>query len=220
MSKPAKLNAQAEKDPERAREHSKMQVKERDPEVQQKAGAPRSLVELFGDRRIRIRGTVEELLFNAADVARQIGDASHQARAVRGYDASYARRVEEKDPEGRERAVQYLTEQGVYRYLTQSRRKEAEAFQKYIYGVIEAERRRVVDAAELRARLAEGRAEAEAASHARTRAAWALERAELKKALELERFEKRWGPTEAERAYMGAAEPDEGSDWGPPSDYE
>ena len=160
---------------------------------------------------------MDAIELNAADVARRIGDAKHYLRAVGGYGPRHAQRIEEKDPEGRAREVLYLTERGVYKYLMQTRRREAEAFQEYIYEVVEAERQRVVDAARLRARLAEAELAEERARHERTKVAWVLERAEQRRE-ELRAFEKRWGPSAEERAYMGLPGGDE-DDWESREDY-
>jgi prophage antirepressor-like protein len=92
----------------------------------------RQLSQLFLDSKIRVLGSVNQPLFCAADVGQHIGD-KHVRRVIKDYDEKYRRTEAIKDPSGRTQPTIFLTEKGLYRYLLQSRRKEAEAFQDLAY---------------------------------------------------------------------------------------
>mgnify|MGYP001289264812 CR=1 FL=1 len=186
-----------------------------------KSSTPTDLQSLFADKSIRVQGSIQAPLFRASDLAAKLKDKNY-IRALNQYEPDLIERCDEKNEKGRKVAVIYLTECGAYQYLLQSKSKQAESFQRSIYKMIQAERRRIVDETQLMMRLVD-------ASHQRDKEAWRIEREELKEKqsrLELEAFDRRWGPTEAEKAYMGipnaVASPfdDLEDDWGPPEDYE
>ena len=111
------------------------------------------LCALFLKSDIRVRGTVFEPLFCAADVGNHVRD-EHYRRSVSEYDSKHCCRGSELDALGRPRRVLYLTERGLYRYLLQSRRPEALGFQDMVFGLLVAARLRVVDGALLAAKIA------------------------------------------------------------------
>jgi prophage antirepressor-like protein len=132
------------------------------------------LVRLFLDSKIRVQGSVNEPLFCAADVAQHIGD-THVRRIVKDYGKKHRQMAAAADSTGRTQPTIFLTEKGLYRYLLQSRRKEAEAFQDLAYDLLAAERRRIVDVALLEAKIAKDSAAQaqDAAARAKVEAAQA-----------------------------------------------
>lgn len=102
---------------------------------------------------IRARGGVDAPLFCAADVAQHIGD-THYDRKIKSYSDAYARTIPAADTLGRVRDTLFLTEIGLYKYLLQSRSAAAEPFQQHVYRLLVTERKRVVDAALLAAKIA------------------------------------------------------------------
>jgi len=173
------------------------------------------LQSLFADKSIHVRGTIQLPLFRAADLAAKLSDKNFM-RALNKYDADLIERLDEKNEKGRTVKVVYLTELGAYQYLLQTKSVQAKTFQRSIYAIIQGERRRVVDEVQLAMRLAE-------ANHLREKEAWRVEREEMReerRKLELQAFDRRWGPTDAEKAMMGIPVEDLLDDWGPPEDYE
>lgn len=131
---------------------------------------------LFLQAGIRIAGTADAPLFCARDVAAHIRD-KHLARYLKGLAATYVQQIQAADPRGHKRATAFFTEKGLYRYLLQSRRAEAASFQGLAYDLLAAERRRVVNAARLEAKIA--RDEATRLTHAN-----AVLRSDLHRAVE------------------------------------
>jgi hypothetical protein len=82
-------------------------------------------------------------LMSAAGLAARIGDANYR-RAIRGYSEKYLQYLgadgKAYNPESTAARVPYLTERGVYRYLTQSTLAAAEPFQQYVYALAKADR--------------------------------------------------------------------------------
>ena len=140
-------------------------------EPEAKTHAPRDLQSLFADKSIQVRGSIQTPLFRASDLAARLRDKNY-LRALNQYEPDLIERCEEKNEKGRKATVIYLTECGAYQYLLQSKSKQAESFQRSIYRMIQAERRRVVDEAQLAMRLAEE-------SYSRDKEAWRGEREEL-----------------------------------------
>ncbi|HVE12201.1 MAG TPA: Bro-N domain-containing protein [Elusimicrobiota bacterium] len=147
-----------------------------------------------------MKGTVLQPLFCAADVATHIGDQNIR-RATKDYDEKYRLWAQMEDAVGHKQRAAFLTEKGMYRYLLQSHRKEAAAFQETVYDLLAAERRRVVDAAQLEAKIARDAAAAlgrEAAALGREVAA--LERESKKLRGDLHRATEPREPREEEGA--------------------
>src|SRR5271169_5176223 len=111
---------------------------------------------LFESENIRIIGTVESPLFVARDVAERIGDLPNFRRIVGKYGAEDGLRETRPclDAMGRPQSTIFLTETGLYIYLLQSEREEAKEFQKWVVRQLSAIRRQLIDAAQLKAKIA------------------------------------------------------------------
>lgn len=121
--------------------------------IAEDVAAPNPLVVVFWDKHIRILGTVDDPLFCAKDIARHIGDA-HYVRTLKGYKAGateetgeYLCTITTLDAMGRPQNTLFLTENGLYRYLLRSDLPEAIKFQVYVYKLLKAERKRIIDSA-------------------------------------------------------------------------
>jgi hypothetical protein len=112
-----------------------------------------SVIDILFVKEIRARRIDGELLFCARDVANYIGD-TNLSRALRLFPEEFVQQVECYDAQKQLRFMLFFTEKGMYRYLLQSRRKEALPFQMYVYDLIVDDRKRVVDEALLEAKLA------------------------------------------------------------------
>lgn len=184
-------------------------------EPESKEIAPTNLQTLFADESIRVCGTLQVPLFRASDLAAKLNDKNYM-RALNKYEPDLVVRLYEENEKGRSVKIIYLTECGAYQYLLQSKSERAKLFQRSIYKIIQNERVRVVDEAQLAMRLAE-------TAYQRDREAWRVEREELRERqldLELKAFDRRWGPTEAEKEYMGLPPIPDPDDWDPLCDYE
>lgn len=113
------------------------------------------LIDIFLGKDIRVIGTVNDPLFNAADVADHIGDTNYR-QSLKSYTeaatpetGAYIHKTVAVDRSGREQKVVYLTENGLYRYLLRSNKDKAIEFQVYVYRILKSERGRVVDAMKL-----------------------------------------------------------------------
>jgi hypothetical protein len=119
------------------------------------AAAP--LCALFKTSKIRIIGSVAKPLFLANDVAYVIRDG-HMHDVVNKYSAEAAARrlayQKYPDKKGRMQNTLFFTEPGLYRYLLQSRREEAEEFQEWVEDHLCALRQQLVNKAELQAKIA------------------------------------------------------------------
>ena len=106
------------------------------------------LVTIFEEKAIRIFGTVDEPLFCVTDIAAYIGDSRHCARTVNKYKLGvYVQKIEGLSTGRGRPASWYLTEVGVYKYLTQAKGKKAEEFQEFVYNLLKKERARYMAAA-------------------------------------------------------------------------
>lgn len=114
------------------------------------------LVFLFHKRCfIRILGTVDDPIFCALDVAKYIKDGNYKHIFLEYDQEKYFRWVMLQDSAGRRQRTRFLTEAGLYKYLLQSRRKEAEEFQCFTYDLLKAERKRTVDNAQIALKIAQ-----------------------------------------------------------------
>jgi prophage antirepressor-like protein len=109
------------------------------------------MARIFWDKHIRILGTVVDPLFCAKDIAAYIGDANYK-RTLKGYElaateatGAYICTIPASDAMGRPRNTLYLTEKGLYRYLLRSDLPKAIEFQSYVYDLLKAERKRIID---------------------------------------------------------------------------
>jgi prophage antirepressor-like protein len=109
------------------------------------------MTQIFWDKHIRILGTVTDPLFCAKDIAAHIGDVNY-VRTLRGYKAdateatgAYICTIISLDARGLSRNTLYLTEKGLYRYLLRSDLPKAIEFQSYVYDLLKAERKRIID---------------------------------------------------------------------------
>jgi prophage antirepressor-like protein len=91
------------------------------------------LIKLFTDYKIRTRGSLNYPLFNGHDVAKTLNDEKNFARATSSYTDKYKIYI---TVEGHQRPTPYLTEKGIYKYLLQSNRPEAENFHEYIFDLL------------------------------------------------------------------------------------
>ncbi len=113
------------------------------------------LVAIFQEKSIRILGTVEDPLFSAADVAAHIDDANYARKIAKYVPGEYMQLMLAVDAGGvRKRPMQYLTEYGLYKYLTQAKGPKAEDFQRFVYYLLKEERKRTVDSIQLALRIA------------------------------------------------------------------
>jgi prophage antirepressor-like protein len=111
------------------------------------------LVKLFQERKIRIRGTIDRLRICGADVGAHIGDKNY-SRIIANYVDKYLE-VIPVIVSGRKYQMLYLTEAGLYKYLLQSKREEAEEFQDFVFELLTAERKRTVDSVQLALKIAQ-----------------------------------------------------------------
>jgi len=116
------------------------------------------LVAIFREKGIRMLGTANEPLFCATDVARYIQD-SHGAQTFQGMSDEYIKWEEARDSMGRLRKTRFLVEFGLYEYLLASKRTLARPFKIYTYRMLKEERKRLIDAAELEAHIAQTKCE-------------------------------------------------------------
>lgn len=107
------------------------------------------LVAVFFAHGIRIKGTVDEPLFVATDVAKHIEDINNSRVFRKKMTECYIQMGTACNARGQRRQVHLLTEAGLYRYLLQSKKKLAEEFQLFTYNLLTAERKRTVDDARL-----------------------------------------------------------------------
>ena len=121
------------------------------------------LVAVFIDKKIRVIGTVKHPLFCGVDVGDHLGDHNYNIK-LKAYvssetteTGSYIVTKLVTDKMGRSRETLYLTENGLYRYLMRSNTTKAAEFQAYVYGVLQKERERVVDAVQLALKISNGR---------------------------------------------------------------
>jgi prophage antirepressor-like protein len=119
-----------------------------------------ALTEILLNEGIKVRRVAGELLFCVTDVAAHIKDTNY-VRAVKAFTETpddigdvLIQRIDYEDTQGRRRPMMFFTEIGLYEYLLQSRREEAKKFRRYVCRLVIAERKRVVDAALLDAKLA------------------------------------------------------------------
>lgn len=118
------------------------------------------LVAMFRERGIRIFGTVEDPLFSALDVATHIGDAVNYIKIVNKYTpGEYTQKIEATNARGEKRLTLFLTEPGLYKYLLQAKGPIAEEFQRFVYGVLKAERKRTVNEVWLALRISQSKNE-------------------------------------------------------------
>jgi prophage antirepressor-like protein len=87
------------------------------------------------------------------DVAEHIEDG-HYRRTIGGYSREHCVELKAFDTLGRFKHCKFLTERGLYRYLLQSNRPKASAFQDYVFDLLTEQRKRDLDAARLEAKIA------------------------------------------------------------------
>lgn len=121
-------------------------------------------------KNIRAWREADGLLFCMADVTAYIKD-THTDRIAKkyteGYGEKFIKSIEFCDTQGRKRPMRFFTEKGLYKYLLQAQKPIAEEFQEYVYDLVVAERKRVVDEAQLEAKLARDALALERARHTR-----------------------------------------------------
>jgi DNA gyrase/topoisomerase IV subunit B len=104
-----------------------------------------TLTQYFKDKNIKIRGTVNEPLFRAIDIAKKINDELSYTKNV---SLEYIVKIKEGNKD-----VNYITEWGLYEYLLKSTKDEAVVFQKVVYNILVQVRKQIVNACELSRRL-------------------------------------------------------------------
>lgn len=110
----------------------------------------------FEEQNIRVTGDPLKPLFAAVDVGARIGDDNIR-RKLKTYTDKYHTRNRYTDKLGRSVEMSFLTERGLYKYLLQSTRPEAEAFQDWVYDRLCEIRLQIVDAAALETKIAQDR---------------------------------------------------------------
>jgi prophage antirepressor-like protein len=115
--------------------------------------AEAQLQALFLKSKIRVRGSAHAPKFCAPDVAAKIKDRNFR-RITGGYGAKYCLMCDAPDALGRVQPTKFFTERGLYKYMLQSLRPEAEAFQEMVYDLLAAERLKAVSSAQLEAKIA------------------------------------------------------------------
>lgn len=113
------------------------------------------LMKLFQERKIRIRGTLEKLLICGADVGCHIGDKNYDRQIKKYAPGKYVEIVMSVGTNGRRCQMLYLTEAGLYKYLLQSKREEAEEFQDFVFDILTAERKKTVDSIQLALKISQ-----------------------------------------------------------------
>ncbi len=99
------------------------------------ASLPNPHVALLAEKKVRTCGTMSSPLFCAKDVADYIEDA-HYRRTLTHYTSDYKTSVLAPDAIGRQQLQLFLTERGLYKYLLQSSRPKAKAFQDFVFDVL------------------------------------------------------------------------------------
>lgn len=89
-------------------------------------------IDIFMSKGVRVAGSPHKPLFVAIDVAKLIGD-THQGRKLVKYTNKYLVKLNHVNEQGHLVEMNFLTERGLYKYLLQSDRPEAEAFQDWVY---------------------------------------------------------------------------------------
>lgn len=87
--------------------------------------------DLFIDNQIRVAGTSLNPLFVASDVAKKIGDTNLD-RALKRLNPNHVIKQKYTTTQNKIIEMNFLTENGLYRYLMKSDRKEAEPFQDWV----------------------------------------------------------------------------------------
>lgn len=116
------------------------------------------LEKLFKAKGIRICGSIEKLRAVASDVGDYIGDV-HYNRIITRYSLKYMEILPGIDSRGQRRPIMYLTEEGIYKYLMQSKLEAAEEFQEFVFDLIKEERKRTVDSIQLALKIAQAELE-------------------------------------------------------------
>ena len=120
---------------------------------------------IFGEDRVEIRGTPNDLLFNSRDIARNINDLHNYDKKLKLLKPKDIIKMTSKDIIGRNVDTTYLTEIGMYRYLMQSKRPEAEEFQYSIYEKMVEMRKQVISDEQLKIRILTGKLETATSSN-------------------------------------------------------
>lgn len=110
----------------------------------------------FKEQNIRVIGDPLKPLFAAVDIGARIGD-DKISRKLKTYTDKYHTRNRYTDKLGRSVEMSFLTERGLYKYLLQSTRPEAEAFQDWVYDRLCEIRLQIVDTAALETKIAQDR---------------------------------------------------------------
>lgn len=111
---------------------------------------------IFENDRVRIAGTVEDPLFVAGDIAREIGDQNNVYRYMKesAYENDWTI-IRGADGTGRREQEMYVfTEIGLYRYLARSNLPRAIQFQNEVFNIVKGLRKKIVDNAKLREKIA------------------------------------------------------------------
>lgn len=110
---------------------------------------------IFENDSVRIAGTVEDPLFVASDVAKEIGDDNYRryiADTPHKSDVSVYRGI---DGTGRREQEMYVfTEIGLYRYLARSNLPRAVKFQEEVFNIVKGMRKKIIDNSKLREKIA------------------------------------------------------------------
>jgi len=111
------------------------------------------LTQFFLANDIRVAGTVINPLILVADVAARIDD-THYVRTIGKYPAQFITKTVHKDFPSQLDGVNFFTERGLYKYLTQSSRPKAEPFQEWVYDRLCELRTKLITDAELATKIA------------------------------------------------------------------
>lgn len=111
------------------------------------------LTQLFQSQNIRVAGTAHNPLFVASDVAKKIGDRN-LSRNLKRLKSSHFVTQPHISAQGKSTEMNFLTEQGLYKYLMKSDRLEAEPFQDWVFEQLREIRLQLINSKDLEIKIA------------------------------------------------------------------